>query len=224
MDEEDELQIQARIKESGYQESFPRTEEEADAMDDLLADELAALSLSEQDKATFDLHGLAPEIEETEELIEKSLKDMENELQQIKKKPAFDKAMKMNPSHVQSRELRIRFLRCEFFKCKNAAKRLVLHFEKKEMLFGDGEILGRDVQLSDMSAEDMEYIKCGTLQVLPTRDISGRSGRYTSCLFFDSFVARHFGFRLTIIFVLLTDQTSGWLLHLCDFSSGLDSW
>lgn len=177
MDEEPQEVLESRLKHAGIESStFPQTEEEADAVDELLSNELAALSLVEQDKVMFDVHGLAPEIEETEELIEKSLEDMDKELEQIKKKPAFDMAMKMNPGHVQSRELRIRFLRCEFFKCKNAAKRLVLHFEKKKMMFGDGDVLGRDVRLSDMSAEDLEHMKYGAIQVLPTRDASGRSG------------------------------------------------
>mmetsp|Transcript_20676 Transcript_20676/g.50794 ORF Transcript_20676/g.50794 Transcript_20676/m.50794 type:complete len:456 (+) Transcript_20676:138-1505(+) len=176
MEEENELQIEERIKKIGYEESFPQTEEEANAVDDLLANELKGLSLHEQDKATFDLYGLAPEIEETEELIEVSLKEMEKEIQKIKKKPAFEKALKMNPGHVCNRKFRIRFLRCEFFKCKNAAKRLVFHFEKKEVLFGDGEVLGRDVRLSDLSSpQDLEHVKSGFIQLLPTRDISGRS-------------------------------------------------
>ena len=176
MDEETEEIIENRLKDAGFASSLPQTEEEANIVDDLLADELAELSLLEHDKVMFDLHGLATEIEETEEMIQTSLDEMEKEIQKIQKKPAFDKAMKLNPSHVQSRELRIRFLRCEYFKCKNAAKRLVLHFEKKEMLFGDGEVLGRDVQLSDMSAKDLEHIKSGGIQILPSRDISGRSG------------------------------------------------
>ena len=50
----------------------------------------------EHDKVMFDLHGLALEVEETEELIQTSLAEMEKELQQIKKKPSFDKAMKLN--------------------------------------------------------------------------------------------------------------------------------
>ncbi|CAJ1934428.1 unnamed protein product [Cylindrotheca closterium] len=176
MEEEDEVQIEERIKESGYKGSFPQTEEEANAVDDLLANELAELSLLEQDKATFDLHGISTEIEETEELIESSLKEMEKEIHNIKKKPAFEKAVKLNPNYVNSRQFRIRFLRCEFFKCKNAAKRLVFHFEKKEVLFGDGEVLGRDVHLSDLSSpQDIEHVKSGGIQVLPTRDIAGRS-------------------------------------------------
>ena len=176
MDEESEEVLESRLRDAGFESSLPQTEEEADVVDDLLANELAAMSVLEQDKVMFDLHGLAAEIEETEEMIQTSLDEMEKEIQKIKKKPAFDKAMKWNPKHVQSRDLRIRFLRCEYFNCKNAAKRLVLHFEKKEMLFGDGEVLGRDVKLSDMPAQDQLYVKTGVMQVLPTRDISGRSG------------------------------------------------
>jgi len=123
----------------------------------------------------FDVHGLAPEIEEKEELIESSLKEMEEEIQKIKKKSAYDKALKMNPSHVGDRHFRLQFLRCESFKGKNAAKRLVFHFKKKEMLFGDGDVLGREVRLSDLSPLDLAMLQSGVMQVLPTRDVSGRS-------------------------------------------------
>ena len=175
IDEEPIEALDARLKEAGI-ESLPATQEEADVVDNLLAEELAKLSVEEQDILTFDVHGLAPEIEETEELIQASLDEMEREIQKIKKKPAYEKALKLNQHHVCSRDFRIRFLRCEYFKPKIAAKRLILHFEKKKMMFGDGEVLGRDVKVSDFSSTDLEYLKSGVLQVLPTRDISGRSG------------------------------------------------
>ncbi|CAJ1934427.1 unnamed protein product [Cylindrotheca closterium] len=175
MDEESTEVLISRLESAGFQESFPQTDEEADVVDDLLAHELEELSVTEQEKVAFDLHGLAAEIEETEELIETSLKEMENEIQKIKKKPAFEKAMKMNPGHVCNRQFRLQFLRCEFFICKNAAARLVFHFEKKEMIFGDGDVLGRDVRLSDLSQQDLMSMQSGALQILPTRDITGRS-------------------------------------------------
>ena len=177
MDEEPTEVLTERLKEAGFESSFPQTQEEADAVDGLLASELSNLSVVEQDMVMFDLHGLATEIEETEELIRKSLDGMDENLQKIKQKPAFEKAMKLNPNYVCSRQFRLQFLRCESFEPKNAAKRLVLHFEKKQELFGgDGDVLGRDVRLSDLSQEDYFTLESGALQILPTRDIGGRSG------------------------------------------------
>ena len=111
---------------------------------------------------------MTTEIEETEELIEKSLAEMDEELQKIKKKPAYDKAVKMNPDYVNDRKFRIQFRRCEVFRCTSAAKRMVLHFEKKEILFGDGEVLGRDVRLSDLSTKDLAMLQSGAMQILPS--------------------------------------------------------
>ena len=204
MDEESTEVLSSRLESAGFQESFPQTEEEADVVDDLLASELAELSVVEQEMFMFDLHGLATEIEESEELIETSLKEMEKEIQKIQKKPAFEKAIKMNPGHVCSRQFRLQFLRCEFFNCKYAAKRLVFHFEKKEMLFGDGQVLGRDVQLSDLSSpQDIEHVKSGGIQILPTRDIAGRSGIVDSTS--SMVISQHLGFVLTRFFSASVD-------------------
>ena len=46
---------------------------------------------------------------------------------------------------------------------------------RKKELFGSGEILGREIRLSDLSEDDMETLESGFMQVLPTRDAAGRS-------------------------------------------------
>ena len=49
------------------------------------------------------------------------------------------------------------------------------HFQIKRELFGDGAVLGRDVLLSDLSPMDTLALESGCFQVLPVRDIAGRS-------------------------------------------------
>mmetsp|Transcript_17559 Transcript_17559/g.43207 ORF Transcript_17559/g.43207 Transcript_17559/m.43207 type:complete len:452 (+) Transcript_17559:1565-2920(+) len=164
-----------RLEQVGCQQRLPETDEEAAKVEELLAEELSNLSMSEQDVVSFEVHGIVAEVEETPELIAQSLIEMEAELQKIKKKPAYEKALKMNPTYVTGQSFRLQFLRCVAFNCKNAARRLVLHFRQKEEMFGCGDVLVRDVRLSDMDVSDIEAMEAGPIQLLPTCDVSGRA-------------------------------------------------
>ena len=175
MTEETAEESLQRLEQIGCSERLPASNEEAAKAEELLAEEMSKLSMSEQDIVSFEVHGIAAEVEETPELIASSLVELEAELQKIKKKPSYEKALEMNPTFVTSEKFRLQFLRAESFHCKNAAKRVVLHFRQKEELFGSGEVLGRDVRLSDMSPKDREGIAQGIVQVLPTADVAGRA-------------------------------------------------
>jgi hypothetical protein len=52
---------------------------------------------------------------------------------------------------------------------------LVKHFEIKRRIFGDDEVLGRDVLQTDLNEEDLERLKDGLIQVMPERDAAGRT-------------------------------------------------
>mmetsp|Transcript_17565 Transcript_17565/g.43226 ORF Transcript_17565/g.43226 Transcript_17565/m.43226 type:complete len:462 (+) Transcript_17565:1701-3086(+) len=164
-----------RLEQVGCQQRLPETDEEAAKIEELLAEELSNLSMSEQDVVSFDVHGIVADVEETSELIAQSLIEMEAELQKIQKKPAYEKALEMNPTYVTGQSFRLQFLRCVAFNCKNAARRLVLHFQQKEDLFGSGDVLVRDVRLSDMDSTDVEAMETGVIQLLPACDASGRA-------------------------------------------------
>mmetsp|Transcript_17564 Transcript_17564/g.43220 ORF Transcript_17564/g.43220 Transcript_17564/m.43220 type:complete len:472 (+) Transcript_17564:162-1577(+) len=174
MDEETEEAAVLRLEQAGYQQRFPGTVKEAESVEELLADEMSKLTMLEQDIISFDVHGISLEVEETEDLVTQSLSEMEKELQKIEKKSAYEKALNMNPEYVSSRSFRLQFLRCEAFNCKHAASRVVLHFQQKEELFGSGDVLVRDVRLSDLDENTLEVFKSGVLQILPNRDVNGR--------------------------------------------------
>ena len=167
--------LEARLQAAGYEERLPSTDEEADAVDELLAKEINQLSLQEKDVVAFDVHGISQEIEETPKLILESLENLKRDLKRIHKKASYEKALAMNPEYVNDPSFLVMFLRAERFHCWNAARRLVLHFEKKECMFGPGDVLGRDVRLEDFNQEDLDELKSGFLQVLPSRDAAGRA-------------------------------------------------
>jgi hypothetical protein len=153
---------------------LPDSQTEADGVEEVLTKELDKLSLEEKDKILFDVHGVPQVGDDDPDDVEKRIQDLEKELGKIKFKTALEEARYMNPEYVNCREFRLMFLRCERFDPKKAARKLVKHFEAKRTIFGGGEILGRDVVLSDLSSDDMDALEAGFMQILPTRDAAGR--------------------------------------------------
>lgn len=123
----------------------------------------------------FDIHGISSPLEENVDLINQRLEEMERYITLIRRKQAYVLAAYMNESYVTDRAFRIMFLRAHRFDAKLSAQRLLRHFEVKRALFGEGEVLGRDVLLSDLSDEDMRVLESGFVQILPGRDAAGRS-------------------------------------------------
>mmetsp|Transcript_77760 Transcript_77760/g.116955 ORF Transcript_77760/g.116955 Transcript_77760/m.116955 type:complete len:513 (+) Transcript_77760:269-1807(+) len=155
---------------------FPITPEQTEQIEEILAKEMDKLSLVERDQILFDIHGFSEPEEEVESTINDLLKQMEVEILKSKlKKAAYLEAKYLNEEYVTDRAFRLMFIRSEKYDPKLAAVRLITHFAIKQDLFGSGEILGREIRLSDLSQDDMTSLESGFMQVLPTRDAAGRS-------------------------------------------------
>jgi hypothetical protein len=97
----------------------------------------------------------------------------------------FVEAQKMNPNYVNSKEFRLMFLRMYLetdhntniitYDVDKAANKLLLHFQTKKIIFGNGDVLGRDVRLSDLDINDRIAMDSGALQIMPDRDTAGRA-------------------------------------------------
>jgi hypothetical protein len=158
---------------------YPLTEEELQKAEEALAANLEKLSLVEQEKLVFDIHGLAVDNDDDEqdpEKIEETLKAVEEELQKFDadKKSAYEQALYLNPEYVQSNAFRLLFLRCNEYDPSLTADQIVQHFETKRELFGSGDVLGRAVLLSDLSAGSLECLELGFCQTIPSWDAAGR--------------------------------------------------
>eukprot|EP00934_Nitzschia_sp_Nitz4_P007116 Nitzschia sp. Nitz4//scaffold44_size153857//139141//140676//NITZ4_002748-RA/size153857-augustus-gene-0.30-mRNA-1//-1//CDS//3329552238//7106//frame0 len=153
---------------------FPQDANEHQKAEELLAQELSKLSIQEQERAMFDLHGLPQDHHDDPQNVDDYLQEMEKEILKIENREAYDLAKYLNPEYVTNRGFRLMFLRGDFFDAKLAAERIVYHFEMKKLLFGSGDILARDVRMSDLNEDDMAALEAGFVQLLPSRDISGR--------------------------------------------------
>ena len=143
-------------------------------VDATLAQDLNQLSLQERETAYEELHGVAPEIEETPELVSEHLAMLQTELMKIQDKPAYDLAYQMDSSYIDSRKFRLMFLRAERFDAKLAAQRLVTFLEKKRHFFGDDSLVRSLNQRQDLTPDDLATMKAGANQILTVRDNSGR--------------------------------------------------
>ena len=140
----------------------------------LIANELAKLSLKEREEVYEDLHGVRDSIEETPELIQDSIAQMEMEIDKIGDKLGYVQAMILSEEFVTKRETRIKFLRAESFNAKKAAVRIVRYFQCRLELFGLDNLV-RDIGIDDMDDKTKVGIESGILQVLPNRDSRGRT-------------------------------------------------
>ena len=149
----------------------------------------ALLELSVKDRKAIDeeIHGvtcLAPE--ETPEFLSASLDKFHWELARIDQKPAYDRAQAIlkesapgtSPSYIHAKNYKLRFLRCELFDARKAAKRYCKYLDM--LLELHGEIaLTRPIRMNDLGREAISFLRSGSLQPLGCRD---RSGRRVVCL------------------------------------------
>ena len=140
----------------------------------LLAKEMYKLSTEERSRVLDEIHGVAEEIDETDEFITDCLKKMEEEVLKIRKRSAYEKALFVKPSAVKDPTFRLMFLRAEYYDPKKAAKRMVSYFHHKLRLFGFDSLI-RPITLDDLDEHDKHALNAGTMQFLPIKDKSGRT-------------------------------------------------
>ena len=141
-----------------------------DETERVLVQELNELSVQERERLQEEVHGIAnPMVEESPDLIERRLLQMDDELTRIRKRSAYDRALFLCPSYVKDRSFRLLFLRADDLHPRRAAQRMVDFFDFKLELFGM-DLLGKRIRL-----EDVPSMNVGYSQMLPQKDRSGRA-------------------------------------------------
>jgi len=144
---------------------------------------LLNLSYTDRNIINEEIHGvtcMAPT--ESPELLDTALYSLKIELSQIEEKKAYNVAQEMYLSgdgnighcaYVDSNEFQLRFLRCELFDAKKAAARMIKYLNLVHENFGP-KALTRFLRLSDLTKEEMSFMREGGYQLLPYRDRGGR--------------------------------------------------
>jgi hypothetical protein len=142
--------------------------------DALLAQSMNQLSMKEREKVLEDIHGVADILEEELGFVEQCLVELEEELQKVPNKNAYETARSSSVDYVSNRTFRLQFLRADSFNVRHAAVRIVAYFEAKLELFGL-EKLTKYITQSDLDKEDLACLESGISQLLPVRDTTGRT-------------------------------------------------
>jgi hypothetical protein len=152
----------------------PNLLEEDEDTTALIAKAMNQLSIKDREQAYEDLHGVSAAVHETPALIAESCHKLEQSLQKIRHKPAFDMAQTIQSSYVQDPRLRLMLLRAERFDANKAARRLVKYLDWKLKLFGPEKLCQWHIGLDDLDADARFMVGSGLSQILPERDSRGR--------------------------------------------------
>ena len=169
---DNELQ-QAMLHSSGWLET-------PELVDDIVSRDLLKLSMRDRNSIQEEIHGVTNHFhEETPEFLEASLEELSQELNRIPdhdpiKAAYLDSQVSSNgQTYVYRPDFRLRFLRCELFDTRKAARRMLNFLNHACHLFGP-KILERPIKITDLTKEDQKLLRKGYIQVLPFRDRSGR--------------------------------------------------
>ncbi|CAJ1936696.1 unnamed protein product [Cylindrotheca closterium] len=140
--------------------------------EELLASEMSQLSVQERSKAMDDLHCVGVELQETTEMIQKSLAEFEEAVQK-ERNPIYKMAINQNRAYEEDPTFRLRFLRAKLYNVREAVRTMISFLEYKAKYFGDDKV-ARDITLDDLSEEDKQLMLSGLFHIQDGRDRNGR--------------------------------------------------
>jgi hypothetical protein len=97
-------------------------------LDSTLAKSMAQLTFDERQSEQEDLHGVSETIAEDHDQVEKSLRELNDHLDRIKRGSAYEIAEGMDLSYVTDRDFRIMFLRGNRYDVKSSAEQMIKFF------------------------------------------------------------------------------------------------
>lgn len=152
--------------------------------DQELKEELAAMTEEERKQAQNDIRGRRTIVHETPELLIDALGRLEDELDSIAEKEAFELAQDMCPEYVDGDEFRLMFLRSTKFDIAPAAQKIVKYWDRKVVVFGADRAF-RKLSIADFDEEDLVALNLGGIRALPERDKFGRGVIFQYRAYFD---------------------------------------
>ena len=163
-------------------------DDDDDNTTDELATDLAQMTVDQRNFVLEDIHGVHTFNEEDPKYIDECIEQVYKEIQKIpnSSRTAYNKANFLAPTKVsKNRKFNVMFLRASSYDTRQAAKRIVKHFDFKQRLFGNDKLV-KDITYDDLMEDDLNAYKSGYSLVLPGKDCTGRavvvmSSKYTNC-------------------------------------------
>ncbi|KAG7337853.1 hypothetical protein IV203_012738 [Nitzschia inconspicua] len=148
----------------------------ADEVDQLMARDLNKLSFHDRNLIQEEIHGVySPAFDETPTQVAAALASLRDEIDKTpaSDRRAFDRAVSHRSSFVHDDDFRLQFLRAECYNTKKACSRMMTHMRLLEKYFGPNA-LTRPLCFSDFPKKEQSIVRSGFIQILPSRDTSGR--------------------------------------------------
>ncbi|KAL3940117.1 MAG: hypothetical protein SGBAC_005278 [Bacillariaceae sp.] len=101
-----------------------------------------------------------------------AMQNLQKHLVAMKEGTAYQQAQNDNSAYVSNIDFRLMFLRANSFDVKASAEQMIRYFEQKQLLFGKDK-LTKDITINDLDSDDKDFLKQGSMQVLPN-DTAGR--------------------------------------------------
>lgn len=133
------------------------------------------MSTEEQGRSQLDVYGFAVPVEPDPMTVKANMKKMDEEIGCLRKRlgGAYLLAENANRDYVTDPKLRIMFLRSQNFDPKEAAAHFFEFLEAKLDLWGADKI-AETITFSNMGAGPRGALENGHIQILPSKDRSGR--------------------------------------------------
>jgi hypothetical protein len=136
--------------------------------------ELNDLPINDRTRVFEDLAGSGKLKEENVHELAEAIRQMGVELSKMPRNmDAYELACRLNPDYVSDPAFLLMFLRGNDYDPSDSAAQLVAHFAEKLKLFGEDK-LTKDIELSDLSEDDMYSLHSGGIQIGNTKDQAGR--------------------------------------------------
>jgi len=98
---------------------------------------------------------------------------LDNYINNLKRGTVYEVAEAMDRQFVTNQDFRLMFLRSVRYDPKAAAEQIIKFLDLKRGLFGQSKLVSK-ITLEDLTENDIEYLKSGSIQILPERDSAGR--------------------------------------------------
>jgi hypothetical protein len=149
-----------------------------DAVEEIRLQEMYGLSQPERDRIQEEVHGVySMAVEETASLLSQKYQQFDACLQQMPDKPAAYEWALQHPDEchyvLHNRNFHVMFLRADLFDVSKAVQRYCRNIQVLFKYFGV-KALQRPLRYTDLKKGEIEVLKAGMIQILPSRDRAGR--------------------------------------------------
>lgn len=140
--------------------------------EDLIASGMSKLTVEELSEAMDDLHCVGEDLEETPEIVERSLAELNRKVQE-QQNSVYEIAARQNRAYLENPSFRLKFLRANMHNVGQSVTQMMNFLKIKAKYFGDDKV-ARDITVRDLNAEDIALLSSGLYYVQTSGDRNGR--------------------------------------------------